>query len=135
MRWGRGLSNLNKILYAIGVIGLIITLFIVYKDAKNVFAVKFAIGYLIYIFLLFFYFLSITLLKMRELKWVELRKRLFKFVRLFFLYSVSVFVSVTVLDYFFKTSKLDFVRILNTSGSLAFGMSFLDLVFLKKKGS
>jgi len=127
------LSKLNKILYAMGIIGLIITMIIVYKNILNVFEVRFVIGYLIFIFLLAFYFLSITILRMRELKWVELRKRILKFVRLSFLNSVSVFVLVFVFDYFFKTLKLNFVKVLYTSVSLAFGVSFLDLVFLNKE--
>ena len=45
------LSKLNKILYAMGVIGLIITMFIVYKKTTNVFEVRFVIGYVIFIFL------------------------------------------------------------------------------------
>jgi len=116
-----------------GIIGLIITMIIVYKNILNVFEVRFVIGYLIFIFLLAFYFLSITILRMRELKWVELRKRILKFVRLSFLNSVSVFVLVFVFDYFFKTLKLNFVKVLYTSVSLAFGVSFLDLVFLNKE--
>jgi len=93
---GMDLSKLNKTLYAMGVIGLIITLFIVYKNTKNVFAVRFVIGYVIFIFLLAFYFLSVTILRMRKLKWVELRKRILKFVRLSFLNSVFVFVFTSV---------------------------------------
>lgn len=127
------MSGLNKTLYAMGVIGLIITMFFVYKNSKNVFEVRFVIGYVIFLFLLAFYFLSITILRMRELKWIELRKRILKFVRLSFLNSVSIFVLEFVLDYFFKTSKLNFVKVLFTSVALAFGASFLDLVFLKKK--
>lgn len=127
------MSNLNRILYTMGVIGLIITMFIVYKNTTNVFEVRFVIGYVIFLFLLAFYFLSITILRMRELKWVELRKRILKFVRLSVINSTSVFVLIFVLDYFFNTSKLNSFKVLYTSVSLAFGMSFLDLVFLKKK--
>ena len=132
---GMDVSKLNKTLYAMGVIGLIITMFIVYKNTKNVFAVRFVIGYLIFIFSLAFQFLSITILRMRELKWVEFRKRILNFVRLSFLNSIFVFILVFAFDYFFKTSKLSFVKVLYTSVSLAFGVSFLDLVFLSKKNS
>ncbi|EGW39763.1 hypothetical protein DOT_2378 [Desulfosporosinus sp. OT] len=38
-------------------------------------------------------------------------------------------------DYFFKTSKLNSTKVLYSSVSLAFGVSFIDLVFLKKKNS
>ena len=72
---------------------------------------------------------------MRELKWVELRKRILNFVRSSFINSVSLFVLVFMFDYFFKTSQLNFVKVLYTSVSLAFGVSFLDLVFLNKKNS
>ena len=127
------MSKLNRLLYAMGVIGLIIAMFIVYKNAESVFAIRFLIGYVIYIFLLSFYFLGITIFRLRELKWVELRKRILNFVRLTFVNCVLSYVLIFAFDYFFKTSKLSLVKVFYTSVSLAFGVSFLDLVFLKKR--
>ncbi|WP_088224901.1 hypothetical protein [Desulfosporosinus sp. FKB] len=126
------MSKLNRILYAMGVIGLIIAMFIVYKNAESAFEIRFLIGYVIYLFLLSFYFLGITIFRLRGLKWVELRKRLLKFLRLTFVNCVLLYGLIFASDYFFKTSKLNLVKILYTSVSLAFGVSFLDLVFLKR---
>lgn len=117
------------ILYILLGIGAIITLFIVYKKVNNPFASKFALSYLFLIFLLALYLLFLNILNIRTLKWVELRKRLSKFVSWFVLYSVLSL----AFDYFIRPSEIDFLRACSISFGLSYGMSFSDLMFSKTK--
>ena len=116
-------------MYISFMLGAIVTTFIIYKNINNEFADKFVIGYLIIVFLLVpLYFLFISILNMRRLNGVEIRKRFLKFIGLFILYSVSIL----VLDYFFRPSKIDYLRTFSISLSVSYGMSFYDL-FKKRK--
>jgi len=76
----------TRTLYMLFIIGTIISLFIVYKDIDNSFAFKFLMGYLFFTFFLLLYVPFITILNSRKLKWVEIRKRLTKFIALFVLF-------------------------------------------------
>ena len=74
-------KNLFTILmYTIGIVGLIITLFIVTKNIDNSFATTFVLGYLIFLVLFVFYFVIGTILNLRKIEWVDIRKRLYKFM-------------------------------------------------------
>lgn len=119
----------KAIMYILFSLGAIITIFIIYKNINNEFANKFVIGYLIIIFVLApLYFLFISILNMRKLKWIEIKKRLLKFVGLFVQYSVLIL----VLNYFFRPSEMNFLRTFSISLGVSYGMSFYDL-FKKKK--
>lgn len=116
-------------MYILFILGAIATTFIIYKNINNEFADKFVIGYLIIVLLLApLYFLFISILNMRRLSGAEIRKRFLKFICMFILYSVSIL----VLDYFFRPSKIDFLRTCSISLGVSYGMSFYDL-FKKKK--
>jgi len=68
-------KNLFTILmYTIGIVGLIITLFIVTKNIDNSFATTFVLGYLIFLVLFVFYFVIGTILNLRKIEWVDIRK-------------------------------------------------------------
>lgn len=119
-----------RIIYALLLVGLIITIFIVYKDTSDSspFAIKFVIGYMIFLVLFCLYsFFTITL-KLRHLKSVEIRKRLYKFTG----YFIGFLVVNVVVDHFFKPT-INVLNDVSIAFGLSFGISFLDLIFLEKK--
>lgn len=119
----------TKLLYVLFIIWTIISLFIVYKNIDSSIAFKFLIGYLFFTFFMILYVPFITILNSRKLKWVEIRKKLFRFLALFILYGALNF----VIDYIFRPSKIDLFREFSVALGLAFGSSFTDITFLKKK--
>ena len=120
---------IKVIMYILFSLGAIVTTFIIYKNINSEFADKFVIGYLIIVFLLVpLYFLFISILNMRRLNGVEIRRRLLKFIGRFILYSVLIL----VLDHFFRPSKIDLLRTCSISLGVSYGMSFYDL-FKKKE--
>ena len=116
------------ILYVIFVIGTIIMLFIVYKNIGGRLALPFIFGYLVLTFFLVIYMHIMTILNLRKLKWVEIKKRTFNFIT----YFISLGVLNYGLDYFFRHSKVDLFREFSTSLGLALAFSFADIAFLKK---
>lgn len=119
----------TRILYILFIIGTIISLIIVYKDINSSISFKFLMGYLFFTFFLLLYVPFITVLNSRKLKWIEIRKRLLKLIALFILYGTSNY----VFDYIFRPSNIDFFREFSIALGLAFGSSFIDVTFLKKK--
>lgn len=71
----------------------------------------------------------ITILNSRKLKWVEIRKRLFKFFSLFILFGSLNY----IFDYVFRHSNIDLSGAISKSVGLAFGISFFEVIFLKKE--
>ncbi|WML43854.1 hypothetical protein [Neobacillus sp. PS3-40] len=116
-------------MYVLAIVGLIITLFIVYKNIDNSFATKFVIGYVIFLFLFLFYFGTLSIINLRKLKWVEIRKRLYKFIISFILISCFAF----IFYYFKKPSEINFYKILFLPLAISLGSAFSDLPFLGKK--
>lgn len=123
------LAFLTKTIFALFFIGTIISLFIVYKDIDNSIAVKFVIGYAIFALLLLIYVPIITVINSKRLKWVEIRKRIFKFILLFAFFGALHY----GFDYFFRPEKMDLLRQFSTAFGLAFGMSFIDVTLLKRE--
>jgi hypothetical protein len=119
----------TKILYVLFIIGTIITLFIVYKDINSSIAFKFVTGYVLLTVFMLIYIPFITILNSRKLKWVEIRKKLFKFIAVFIIFGALNY----GFDYIFRPSKIDLLREFSIALSLAFGVSFIDVTFLKKK--
>lgn len=110
-------------------IGTIIILWMVYKNIDSGIAFKFAIGYVFLTLFLILYVPIITILNLRKSKWVEIRKRLFKFIALFILFSALHY----IYDCVFRHSNIDLFRVFSSAIGLAFGISFIDVTFLKKK--
>ncbi|SMB85199.1 hypothetical protein SAMN00017405_1617 [Desulfonispora thiosulfatigenes DSM 11270] len=71
----------------------------------------------------------VTILNSRRLKWIEIRKRLLKFIALFAMFGVVNY----VFDYVFRPSNIDLFRAFSNALGLSFGISFVDVIFLKKK--
>lgn len=117
---------LKGIIYLLFSLGAIITIFIIYKNIDNVFAIRFVIGYIFIILLSVPYFLIITFLNIRK-RCVEVRKRLLRFFVLF----VSLSAFILILDYIFRPLEIDFLRTFSITLGSSFGMTFYDMV--KKK--
>jgi hypothetical protein len=85
------LSFATKILYILFMICTIIMLFIVYKDIDNNIATKFGMYYFYLTLFIVMYMLLTTILNLRKLGWIELKKEfwdLFLFLSYFFLRNV-----------------------------------------------
>ncbi|CAH2214702.1 hypothetical protein [Tepidibacter aestuarii] len=121
--------SFTKIMYFLFAVGTIILLLMSYTGIGSSIAFKFGIGYLILTFFLLLYIPVITILNLRKLKWVEIRKRLFKFIVLFTLFGTINYIS----GYVLRPSDIDLLRVFSGPLGLAFGISFIDVTFLKKK--
>lgn len=119
----------TRILYVLFAIATIISLFIVYKDINGNIAFRFLIGYVFFTFFFIIYMPIITILNSRKLKWIEIRKRIFKFIILFVLFGALNY----GLDFIFRPSKIDLYREISIAFASAFGISFIDVIFLKSK--
>lgn len=119
----------TRILYVLFAIGTIISIFIVYKDIDNRITFRFVIGYIFFTFFMLLYVPFITFFNLRKFKWIEIRKRLFRFIALFILFGASNY----GLNYFFRPSNLDLYKSFFNALGLAFGITFIDVTFLKNK--
>lgn len=109
-------------------IGTIISLIIVYKDIKNSIAIKFVIGYVILTFFLLLYIPIVTILNSKRLKLIDIKRRLCKFISLFIIFGALNY----GIDYIFRHSNINLFRELSIALGLAFGLSFIDVTFLRK---
>lgn len=121
-------NMLTHIIFLLLMVGIIITLFIVYRDIDGSFSRTFINGYFFFIFFALFYFIIVILLNIRKLKWFEIRKRLTKFIVYFAVLSVSAY----MVDYFFPSLAFDSYTIIFNSISLAFAFVFVELLFFKE---
>lgn len=119
----------TRTIYVLFVIETIISLFIVFSDIDNDIAFRFLIGYLFSTFFLLFYIPFITVLNLRKFNWFDIRKRLLKFIALFILFGVLNL----GFDYFFRPLNINFYKAFSIALGLSFGISFIDVTFLKNK--
>lgn len=118
----------TKIMYMLFIIATVISLFIVYKNIDSSIAVKFVIGYLFLIFFFILYVVFVIIFNSRKLKWTGIKNRLFIFIVIF-----VVFGSLNYgFDYFFRSSKVDLSREFSIAFGSALGISFFDVIFLKR---
>jgi glucan phosphoethanolaminetransferase (alkaline phosphatase superfamily) len=123
------LVNFSKVIFSLFIISTIAMLFIVYKNINHPLAKNFGIYYLYLTFFIVIFTPIIVIIKIRKLKWIEIKNRLIKFIALFILLGSLNF----ILDYFFKPGDIDLVKNLTLSFGFSFGISFLDVLFLSKK--
>lgn len=120
-------NSLNLIIFGLLIVGGIVTFFIVYKDIDHSFSSKFVVGYIFFMFLYVLYFTILVIFNISKLKWVDLRKRLIKFVAYFvLLFGVSYLVGLI-----YKPIELN--RMIAMSLQLSFIFVFIDLLFNEKK--
>lgn len=115
--------------HTIFIVSTIITLFIVYKDIDNSFSFKFLTGYGIFLILFLIYFVIATLINLRKLKWLDIRKRMYRFLTLIvFLSGISI-----IFSYFFKPAEIDYYKIFSIALGLSLGIAFLIYCSLEKR--
>ena len=64
----------TSILYILVFVGMIITLFFVFKDIDNLFLVKFVFGYLIFLVLFLIYIATVSIINLRKLDKIVKKK-------------------------------------------------------------
>lgn len=119
----------TKIFYILFLVMTVISLFIIYKDIDSSIAYKFVVTYVVFTFFMLLYIPLIVMINLKKLKWNEVRKSILNFIILFSLFGAMNY----GLDYIFRPSEIDLLREFSTAFGLAFGISFIDVIFLKKK--
>ncbi|ERI92363.1 hypothetical protein HMPREF1982_02345 [Clostridiales bacterium oral taxon 876 str. F0540] len=119
---------ITKILYALFIIGTIISIFIVYKHIDSNFAFKFLIGYAVFTFLMVLYLIITTISNLKMIKKKELRKRFITFIPVFIIFGALNY----GFDYIVRPEKIDLLREFSISFGLAVGISFIRLTPLKE---
>ncbi|SUY47636.1 Uncharacterised protein [Clostridium putrefaciens] len=123
------LVNFSKILFGLFAISTIAMLFIVYKNISHPLIIRFGMCYLYLTFFILIFTPIMVIIKIRKLKWAEIKHRLIKFILIFILFGISNY----ILDHFFKSGNIDLTKNLTIAFATSFGISFLDLLFLSKK--
>ncbi|MBA4538169.1 hypothetical protein H1Z61_13755 [Bacillus aquiflavi] len=123
--------TINKILFILFLAGLIMTIFIVYKDMNSTFSYIFVILFVIYLLVYALFLITLVMINIRKLKRTEIRKRTLTFIILFVLFSAMIFIT----NYAFQPEKNDKYSFLITALGCSFGVSFFDLAFFKKEKS
>lgn len=121
-------KNILLIFYALFLIATIIMFLIIYNYIGGKLALPFVIGYLVLILFYAIYMFSMTILNLKKLKWVEIKKSIFKFITLLVLFGVLNY----GFDYFVRHSNIDLLREFSISLGFAFAFSFTDIAFSKK---
>ncbi len=120
--------SLILILHSIFWLGMIITVFIMYKGIDTLLSITFIIGYVIYLLLLAMFFIYIVTANTRRLNWIQIRKRLFTFMAWFISFSTVHY----LIDYFFRQSGINLYDFAIPFG-LSLGLAFSDLMTFNKK--
>lgn len=123
------MMHIIKAIYILLAIGGISTIFIIYKDFDNKFTFRFVVAYMLFLCASVLYMMVISLLRLRTLKWMYIRKRLIRFIVIFVIFSTLNYAA----DYFFRPEKIDLLRNMSVAFGSAFGISFFDVIFLKSK--
>jgi hypothetical protein len=122
------LLSFTKFLYGVFTISTVLAIIIVYLKVKSSFAIYFVVAYAILALFVLIYVPAITLLNSRKLKWINIRKRLVRFIVLFALFGLLN----CSLDYFFRHVHINLLKDFSIALGLAFGISFFDITFLKR---
>ncbi len=121
--------NFNPILfYSVFILSTIVTIVIVYKDIEHSLAVKFIVGYVIFLLVSLFFFLIAATSNIRKLKWIQIRKRVYIFMISFTLLSSSNI----ALNYFLNPAEMDYYKIFSIALGISLGIAFFDLTFRKE---
>ncbi|WP_427108550.1 hypothetical protein [Lysinibacillus xylanilyticus] len=115
-------------LYILAFVGMIITLFVVYKDIDNLFLAKFVFGYLIFLVLFLIYIVTVSIINLRKLNKMDKRKRFFKIIIITILISCCNF----IFYYLREPSKISFYNIVLLPFVISLILILSDLPFLAK---
>lgn len=126
----QGLKRLSIILFLLFVISTIATIIIVFQDSNSVFAFRFIIGYVIFLFIFMIYSLIVMFMRLKKLSAVEIRKRFIRFIVTFIVLSA---VSLGY-DYFFRSGITNYYNVFLIPFGLSVGVNFFDIVYESRKG-
>lgn len=120
-------ANIRKTLLTVFVIWTGILLFIVYKNIEFSFVLQFIIGYSVFGLLLFIETVLSAFFNVRKLKWIIIKKMLFRFI-------INTFTiwGLTVLLIYLTKSELRIMDKLFSSLAISFGSTFGSLAFEKR---
>lgn len=104
-------------------------IFFAYSHAKGSIASKIGMCYFWVIIIMFIYIPIVTILNSTKLKWSEIRGRLLRLIAIFIIFGALNY----FFDYFFRPSKVNLFREFSIAFGVAFGMTFVDVIFLKNK--
>ena len=121
----------TRILFVLFAVGTVISMVIVYSDADGKLAYNFLLGYVFLAFFMLLYTPIVTIINSRKLKWTEIRRKILRFFVFFILLSILNF----GFDYLIRPYDIDAFRIFSNAFGVSFGITFIDVVFLKKTES
>jgi hypothetical protein len=97
-------------------------------EVDNSFSFGFILSYVFFIILASLYLIITFIINIKNIKWCNLRKRLFKFIGL----SISFSATIYIFNYIFQPSEID-IYDFGTPLAVAFSLTFFDLMFFKNK--
>ena len=118
----------TSIICTLCVLSTIIISFIVYMDVDNSFSFGFILSYVFFIILASLYLIITFIINIKNIKWCNLRKRLFKFSGLCISFSAAIY----IFNYIFRPSEID-IYDFGTPLAVALSLTFFDLMFFKNK--
>jgi len=121
-------NTVASIICTLCVLSTIIISFIVYMDIDNSFSFGFILSYVFFIILASLYLIITFIINIKNIKWCELRKRLFKFIGLFISFSAAIY----FFNYIFRPSEID-IYDFSTPLAMALSLTFFNLMFFKDK--
>ena len=122
------LLGFTRVLYGIYMMATIVVLVMVFNKIDGRIGFNFLGGYIFLTFFMLIYVPVITVVNSRKLKWIDIRKRILKFTGLFILFACLNY----GFDYLFRREAITLLRIFSNSVGLAFGLAFMDVIFLKR---
>lgn len=120
---------LTKLIVTLFIIGTVIMIFFAYSNVKGSIVSKIGMCYLWLVIIMFIYIPFVTILNSTKLKWSEIRGRLFRLIVIFIVFGTLGY----FFDYVFRPEKVDLFREFSIAFGVAFGMTFVDVIFLKNK--
>ena len=121
----------TRILFVLFAVGTVISMVIVYSDADGKLAYNFLLGYVFLAFFMLLYTPIVTIINSRKLKWTEIRRKILRFFIFFILLSILNL----GFDYLIRPYDIDAFRIFSNAFGVSFGISFIDVLFLRKTES
>jgi len=120
--------NLGKVLTIIFLIQTGIIFLAMYTKIDKWITSKFIGIYIFSIVIYILYIATMTIINIRKLERRDLKKRVFRFTKSFILFSLLNYICN-----YFKVSNSGLLNGISIAFGGAFGISFWDVVFLKKK--
>ncbi|ALU35779.1 hypothetical protein [Clostridium autoethanogenum] len=121
------MTYFTRIISIVFLVSTAISFFIAYRGIRNKFAAKFLMAYLFFAFFYILYMLLVAVINLKKLKWIEVKKRTLRLMLLFALFSILD----CIFYYIFGITNRSLLSGIWMSLALAFGMSFMDIVFKK----